>query len=251
MIDAVKLCQTVLQRLSRLDYEQKCFFAQEQLIFPQKKEKGNAIIDRISEQELRLLFVEEFIKEYPNLYYSIETPTENKYSNFSDDPKVNEKGTSGSLDMSIFNRDNGKYNRLLNVEFKYKNSRYPDIAKDILKLSNEKQNGVFIQLLYNTNNGTLTNNNNESGVFDKFYNSLKKYKDNWQGGKEKFIQIIILSLNKNSKNENDKFTSLINRKIFKSDLEHLEDIFLRNSDLGKNITKISVSDGWENIKIQK
>ena len=64
---------------------------------------------RISEQELRFIFVEQFnayIKDHKdlnNLYYSVETPTEKKYI-FSKDkggPKVDNKGVSARTDLTI------------------------------------------------------------------------------------------------------------------------------------------------------
>ena len=79
MIDIVKLSQKILFRLTQMGYEKdENRTSNEKLIFPNKKQaKGD--IKRISEQELRQLFIEEFKIEYNELFYSIETPTVNKY----------------------------------------------------------------------------------------------------------------------------------------------------------------------------
>ena len=75
MVEVVKLSKKVLSHLSVMDYEINSSDSSEQLIFPNKiQAKGN--VKRISEQELRVLFIEEFKKEYPKLSYSIETPTQ-------------------------------------------------------------------------------------------------------------------------------------------------------------------------------
>ena len=81
-IDTISLSRNVLVRLSAMDYEHNrknngC--SSEQLIFPMKTQK-KGVVDRISEQELRLLFIEEFKKTYSNFFYSIEVPTKLKYS---------------------------------------------------------------------------------------------------------------------------------------------------------------------------
>lgn len=83
-IDTINLSIVVLTRLAAMDYEkhnENNGYSSEQLIFPVKiQREGKKYVDRISEQELRLLFIEEFKKEYVNLFYSIETPTKSKYS---------------------------------------------------------------------------------------------------------------------------------------------------------------------------
>ncbi|MEA3505372.1 MAG: hypothetical protein U9R32_09310, partial [Bacteroidota bacterium] len=69
--------------------------------------------------------------------------------------------------MCVFERNSNKYERILNIEFKHKNASIKKIGKDVLKLMQEKQNGVFIYLLENTNSGTLRNvSKTREGVFD-------------------------------------------------------------------------------------
>lgn len=89
---------------------------------------------RFSEQEARLLFVQNLEKQ--KFYYSVETPTKNKFKGFNaGNPEMvnnNDKsGKSGSIDVSLHS-GNGK--RIALVEFKYGTSRGKEIEKDFLKL---------------------------------------------------------------------------------------------------------------------
>lgn len=239
MVNAVEICEKVLNRLSAMDFEKDGGSSSEQLIFPQKlQEKGTKLEDRISEQELRLLFIEEFKKANKELFYSLETPTEEKYKfgktyNEIVDNIDNHK-TSASLDMCVFERNLDKYERVLNIEFKHKNASLKNVGKDVLKLMQEKQNGVFIYLLENTNSGTLRNENKtRNGVFDKLYKSFTDFKVNWNNENES-IQLIILSL---------KQEILIHRTISKADLDNLKEIFFIDTACG-NISNIK-EKGWQ------
>ena len=205
-----KICEKIIPRLKAMGYEEddeKKYT--EKLIFPNKVEQDKKNKKRISEQELRLLFIEQFKTMYDNLYYSIETPTKNKYNlsgdmeNFkhsNNQSKIN--GQSALIDMCIFEfKDKKKYNRILNIEFKHGNVHINHIAKDIYKLIHEKEDGAFILLLENTNKGTLINNNkdnNRSGVVDKIRESFSCFlKDPRQ--KNKKIIIVIISLESDKK----------------------------------------------------
>ena len=233
MIDAVVICKEVLLRLTGMDYEKNVGKSSEQLIFPNKiQAKGN--IKRISEQELRLLFIEEFKEAYPKLFYSIETPTVKKYKfgNSYDTLEINKKGQSASLDMCVFEWGKKHYQRILDIEFKHKNVSIKNVAKDILKLIGEEQNGVYIHLLKNTGNGTLCNNN-RTGVFNKLYRSFSDFKDYWNGY-NKNIQIIIISLDQKI---------LIYNEINNSNLKSLKEIFFMDSGCD-NIEKIKGND-WK------
>ena len=235
MIDVSEISRTVLKRLSKMDYEKAGGTSCEQLIFPQKVQaKGTKLKDRISEQELRLLFIEEFKKANNDFFYSIETPTQNKYKfgKKYKDIKIDENGQSASLDMCVFKRTSNNYERILNIEFKHKNTGIKNIAKDILKLCSEEQDGAFIHLLDNTNRGTLCNKD-KIGVFNKLYKSFNDFKGNWKNDK-KYIHLIILSL---------KQEILIHRKITKADLGNLKEIFFINKGCG-NITEIK-GNGWK------
>jgi len=236
--NTVAICKEVLNRLSKMGYETKVNESSERLIYPKKiKAKVTNVVDRISEQELRFLFVEEFKIAKPDLYYSIETPTNKKYffGKSYDDITAITNGQSASLDMCIFERDSNVYNRILNIEFKHKNTSIKNIGKDVLKLLHEDQNGAFIHLLNNTRNKKTLWNVGGTGVFHKLYNSFYKFQSDWNN-ENKTIQLIIFSLEEET---------LIYREIRKSDLNNLKTIFFIDEGCGK-IRDIK-ENGWKNI----
>lgn len=252
----VEICKAVLKRLSEMDYERRGGSSKQRLIFPNifpsEKEGKTYTLDellkytRISEQELRFLFVEDFLKEPHNgYYYSVETPTKEKYKfgKTNDDIKIDALGRSASIDMCIFNKDkekDDKYKRALNIEFKNANASQKSISKDILKLMHEEENGAFVLLLKNTDDGTL------KSVFKKFSNSFDTHilKDCWSKN-ESFIEIIILTLEEKTKNNGIPF--LIHRKIKCGD--NLKDIFSFDGGLG-NIEQVK-KNGWNVELINK
>jgi hypothetical protein len=212
MIDIIEICKNVLVRLANMASEKDGGNSNEQLIFPIKiQAEGTKIIKRISEQELRLLFIEEFIKKHRNLYYSVETPTTGKFyfGKTYDTIKIENEGQSASHDMCIFDKISGNYKRIMNIEFKYRNSGIKNTGKDILKLMREEQSGVFILLLENTNSNTLFS------VFKKLSQSFYNFKTTWVY-ENKSIQLVILSL------EQKKF---IHCKLRKQDLSNMNDFF--------------------------
>ncbi len=147
-------------------------------------------------------------------------------------------GRSASLDMCIFERTLNVYNRILNIEFKHKNAIIKNIGKDVLKLLHEPVNGAFILLLNNTDKGTICNKN-ETGVFNKLYKSFSDFNERWSSN-DKYLQLIIISL---------KQGTLIHRKIIKSELNKLKDIFFIESGCG-NINDIK-GMGWESERVGK
>ena len=216
--EITKLAKTVLKRLANIDNETDPGTSSEQLIFPNKTQKDGikdvtVNIKRISEQELRFLFVEEFKKTYSELFYSVETPTIKKYKfgKSYEDIRTIDSGQSALLDMCIFERNSDKkYKRILNIEFKHKNCSIEKIGKDICKLINEEGDGLFLHLLDNTDKGTL-HNNGDTGVFDKLQKSFEDFKSDWIK-EDKTIQVIILCL---------KQKELICKIIKKNDLDML------------------------------
>jgi hypothetical protein len=223
MESVIQISKEVLVRLSTIGYEKHKNKSVGQLIFPSKSD-----LERISEQELRQVFIEIFSDQNQDLYYSIETPTINKYS-FGlthDTIKIADesvKGQSALIDMCVFKKDNDKseYSRLLNIEFKHDNVAYKNFSKDILKLMHEEENGAFIILLNNTNSGTLINSGEKrKGVIDKLVQSFNDHKVNvnhWNGGYKKCIELIILSLE--DKDNLKKKPLLWHRSVFKKDLD--------------------------------
>ncbi len=117
------------------------------IIFPKYSGQYRNGETRISEQELRFIFVEQFNKycedKLWNAYYSVETPTEEKYVFSSKDKgkvvphKVTENeagGQSAMIDLSIHDKD---FNRIALIEFKALNPGKPAFDKDFCKLKNE------------------------------------------------------------------------------------------------------------------
>lgn len=255
-MNILQICKDVLIRLTEMDYERKGGSSNERLIFPNifPSEKDGEIFTeeellkytRISEQELRFLFVEQFLKDTDkDLFYSVETPTEKKYrfgKTNEDIPILDDTGRSASIDMCVFKRDSdNKYNRFLNIEFKKANASRKSISKDILKLMNENQNGAFILLLKNTDAGTL------KSVFQKFSSSFETHslKDNLSDNRTTFINIIILSLEEKKDEKGTPF--LIHRRI--NHVDNLVDVFNFDGSV-EDINEVK-RNGWEIELIEK
>ena len=125
------------------------------IIFPKYRD-GSC---RISEQELRFVFVEQLNKYLDEkgisgIYYSVETPTEHSYS-MKEKSVDEENGRSGNTDLTIHN---DKFKRVCIIEFKILNPDKDDYAKDILKLKNEDcPLKYFIQIVKNANDKTIDN----------------------------------------------------------------------------------------------
>jgi len=222
MESVVAVCKNVLMRLSKMDYEKLGGNSKERLIFPVKNQaNGDNKVDRVSEQELRQLFIDEFKSTFQNLYYSIETPTVEKYSfsNEKNEIKVvdeTNKGQSALVDMSVYENENKSYHRIFNIEFKHKFNK-ESISKDVLKLIHEKENGAFILLLENTNSGSLNNfSKTRLGLIDKLNESINLHSKNWEvDDASKYIELVVLSLE--NKNKGNPF--ILYRKIFKNNLK--------------------------------
>lgn len=163
------------------------------IVFPEKKHPEE---DRISEQELRFIFVEQFKKKTQevkknNLFYSIETPTVNYYDfSGTNSPRVvsdkeHERegvGRAANIDLVIFEKkDEKKLKRVALIEFKAHNPDKDDYLKDICKLINEEPNSTclkyFIQIINIKrkctklkNSSTLINIRKE-----KIQNNIKSY----------------------------------------------------------------------------
>ena len=153
------------------------------IIFPKYSEQYRDGETRISEQELRFIFVEQFNKycedESWNAYYSVETPTEEKYIFSSKDKgkigprKVDGKedgGQSAMIDLSIHN---DKFERIALIEFKALNPDESAFAKDFCKLSNEPSClRFFVMIVKSYNDGTIKSIHKKietKGVDTEFY----------------------------------------------------------------------------------
>lgn len=137
------------------------------IIFPKYSGRYRNGETRISEQELRFIFVEQFNKYCKknswNAYYSVETPTEEKYI-FSEKGdkncpyKVDGEGKGGQSAMIDLSIHNDKFDRIALIEFKALNPEESAFAKDFCKLSNEPTClTFFIMIVKSHDNGTITN----------------------------------------------------------------------------------------------
>lgn len=136
MINIAQISEKVLARLHQIAEEKTNIKSVGQLIFP-----SHNSVARISEQELRQVFIEMISNDAKEFYYSIETPTVNVYSFSNDEKEIRigdeiYKGRSALIDLCIFEKENddSHYKRILNVEFKYDNVAFKNFSKDILKL---------------------------------------------------------------------------------------------------------------------
>lgn len=122
------------------------------LRFPYKYKNHERGKLRISEQELRCLFVEKL--QNKGLYYNIEAPTMDDYR------FENAEGEkrSGNFDLVICD-ETGKERYAL-IEFKGLNPNKKCYAKDYWKLQNSQEQGVlryFLQVVKSANDNTYEN----------------------------------------------------------------------------------------------
>ena len=122
------------------------------LRFPYKYKNYERGKLRISEQELRSLFVEKL--QNKGLYYNIEAPTMGDYRFENTEGKVR----SGNFDLVICD-ETGKERSAL-IEFKGLNPDKKCYAKDYWKLQNSQEQGVlryFLQVVKSANDNTYEN----------------------------------------------------------------------------------------------
>ena len=123
------------------------------LIFPHYSKNYRGGETRISEQELRFVFVEQFnvycAKNNLNWYYSVETPTEHKYvfgdKNNPHKAEDGEKGQSAMVDLCIHDE---KLERIALVEFKALNPDEFCYNKDFCKLDAEKESRPELETFF-------------------------------------------------------------------------------------------------------
>lgn len=140
--------------------------SQSRIIFPKYSGRYRNGETRISEQELRFIFVEQFNKYCKknswNAYYSVETPTEEKYI-FSKKGDKNcpykvdgegNRGQSAMIDLSIHD---DKFERIALIEFKALNPTKSAFAKDFCKLSNEPKSPAtfFVMIVKSHDDDTI------------------------------------------------------------------------------------------------
>ncbi len=104
---------------------------------------------RISEQEARFIYTS-VLTRASRYFFSVETPTREKYS-FTKDAVSPRSALS---DLSLYTFDDG-FKKQANVEFKAGNPPVDHLKKDIEKLVRERVAGNWFHLLKNVDSGTL------------------------------------------------------------------------------------------------
>lgn len=154
-------------------YDRKPVKPLTRIVFP--KYSGDET--RLSEQELRFIFAEEFNKYcacyHLEWYYSVETPTVYKYK-FSDkgnkiEPMRDDKnGQSAMVDLAIHDAD---FNRIALIEFKALNPDKLCFLKDFVKLENEPDVlTYFLMYVKSYDNGTIKSLKSKVDSKDAFIN---------------------------------------------------------------------------------
>jgi len=113
------------------------------LILPVKRNQK----PRLSEQEARFLYCS--LVNSLNYYYSVETPTQERYKQKGQDY------STASSDLSLYYFDRTEFLRVANVEFKAHNPGREFIRKDIEKLMGEGLIGNWFHILKNIDRNTL------------------------------------------------------------------------------------------------
>ncbi|MBR4242410.1 MAG: hypothetical protein IKR98_00700 [Bacteroidaceae bacterium] len=155
---------------------------------------------RVSEQELRFVFVEQLQKllEKYDLFYSVETPTHGKYK-FTEnrkniDPRVDKNGQSANFDLTIVDK-NG--NTIAIIEFKAKMATQHEYDKDFCKLFNPKESSsyrLFINLFEKI----------ETETKSKFLEKIERCKSHYKNSSN--IDVIVMA---QSLREGDSFINEI------------------------------------------
>ena len=163
--------ERTLSKLNSLYHRDGGGLEDTRLIFPRYwvTKEGERVVGelRVSEQELRFMFVEELNKYCDahrewEVYYSVETPTSNSYQ------LTGESQQSGCIDLCIHGND---LKRIALIEFKALNPSEHDHAKDAFKLKHEIEGELryFIEIVKSHNSKT------DESIVDKL--SVEKLKD--------------------------------------------------------------------------
>lgn len=154
------------------------------LIFPvySRKQGGNI---RISEQELRFVFANEFnnfceVNNCVDLFYSVETPTEDSYTFSENGKKINPivgRGQSGNFDFTIYMLEKGRYIKIALIEFKAGNISTQAYKEVESKLYNRKEGSAarfLIHLVEDDISKTTNGNYDEANKWIEGNNDFEK-----------------------------------------------------------------------------
>jgi hypothetical protein len=237
-IDLIEsICEKVARSVNRLSNEREIssLLTDSKIIHPINN--SNNAKARISEQEVRYIFAKQIEKLEENIYFSLETPTKNKY-NFTGN-----KATSASTDLTMFLlNDAGWLDRQINVEFKAHNVEYKKYKKDFEKLLVEEYNGLFFQILESVNNGTLNVNSTRKGILVKYNEAVNELKHIFKDEKNKewFLHFTIYS---------KKPAFLLSKTFKKEDIDAIDYFFHIEYKIFKNKINLIEDNNWKLINI--
>ena len=159
------------------------------LVYPKYRDKKTMDIPetRISEQELKQIFIASLGGSKINCFYSVETPSDKTYNFKSEIPKIDPDGQSALFDLSLYDKNKEIFSHL---EFKCGNVDEFCITKDLLKLSAEPGKGkgknYFIHIINGFDGRTLksltkkyvgelpTENEDEQTLYETIREGLSK-----------------------------------------------------------------------------
>lgn len=129
-------------------------------IIPQKRNESY----RLSEQEFRVACInaiQRYNTPHLKLFFAVETPTFQTHMISGTTPM------SARFDISLYERINDKFDRVVDLEFKSHNAPMENIIKDLHKLVKENNIGAWFHVLQNCDRGTI------KSLFNKFSISLE------------------------------------------------------------------------------
>lgn len=159
------------------------------IIFPKKRKNGNkkeeTFETRVSEQELRFIFVEQLNKEIGeegknwDVYYSVETSTLDSYYFKGENPDRKDGGQSANFDLVIHGSN---FKRIALIEFKANNLVEHEYKKDFAKLNNEKEGDellrYFIEIVKTSKKYTYKNIHGKIKRFESIFRCYSLDGDN-------------------------------------------------------------------------
>ncbi len=182
----INLIKKTALKISSIGKEiEKDFKNDNQLVFPTQFQPSKEKEIRYSEQELRQCFIDS-IKEDREFYYSVETPTEEKYS------FTGSKLISGNLDLCLYKLEKNQLKRKICIEFKSHQIK-SSYFNDLYKTTKEKGNNIYFHMLKSIDNGSLTKTNKGIGLLNKLQEDVKKIVNKQEFNAES-ITFVILSL---------------------------------------------------------
>ena len=121
-----------------------CFEKEHSIVFPEYHNNGNEEY-RISEQESKILFSNEFIKN--GVRFAVEVPTKSKHQ------QKGESERSGRFDLAVYKEDTYDFDWV--IELKSGNPKPYDFEKDFEKMVLSNSKCIWFHTLKNANERTF------------------------------------------------------------------------------------------------